>query len=820
MKIIIHIILFLFAFHISAQQQGQMQQPNKTIQGHVIDSITGKPLEYASVAAFRMRDSMLVSGAITNNKGFFAIPQITPGRYMLRVTFVGYKTTEFGPFMLTAQTDDVMDVGKINMPLSSASLNAVEIIGEKPFVEMNLDKKVVNIEGNVNITGGTAIDVLETVPSVTVDMDGNVSFRGSQNVTILIDGRPANFAGSRKAVLEQIPASMIESVELITNPSAKFDPEGTSGIINIVLKKRKTQNTSLITSLNANTNMGYSANVAINHGFKKVNVYGSYDFRRDRRIGEGFVKRYSFSGPVYYQEQISESESYSMGHSLKAGADYFLNSRNTLGFSVNANVFSSESESHNKNSEEDIYLSFIRNYRNDNTGDNSHRMLNGNVYYTKKFENPKQLLQLDLNLSNGDFISNTYQTRQSYDVDWLLIDTLGAWLEKIQSESKNYTILGKLDYTHPFGEVAKLETGSHVTIRTLKSDNFYFTGDDTFETLPLDPIRSSNFSFLENVFALYSNFSGKFGTNWSYSAGLRFEYAQADPKTPTDTMSYLNDYYSVYPTAALTRKIRDGEEIQITYGKRVNRPGFHSLSPFIDYSNSPNLRGGNPYLKPEYIHSFEIGYMKLWQKTSLMPSLFYKRTLDLISRYRINYLDSFSLATYRNIASADAFGLEVILNQTVTTWWRFNLSGSLFRTTINGENIDADLTTSDFSYSGNFNSSVKLYKSLDWQVNAMYRGPRIMLQGKRDGMFFVNTGLRYQAIENKLTLSLNLRDIFNTMQFKVFMEDDTFTFDIRRKWQSRVLTVGLTWQLNAKNGSTERSRRRGGDDGMNDDDMF
>lgn len=820
-KFFLTALILIFTLALTAQQQGQSSQATKTIRGHVIDSISAVPLEFASVAAFRMRDSMLVSGAITNSKGLFSIPQITPGRYMLRVTFVGYKDTEFGPFMVSPQSGDIIDVGKIYITLSAASLNAVEIIGEKPFVEMNLDRKVVNIEGNITIAGGTAIDVLETVPSVTVDMDGNVSFRGSENVTILIDGRPANFAGSRKAVLDQIPADMISSVELITNPSAKFDPEGTSGIINIILKKRKEQNTTVIASVNANSNLGYSGNIAVSHGFKKLNVYANYDLRSDRRKGEGKVTRYSFNSnfPVYLQEQTSESESESMGHSFKLGADYFLNTKNTIGFSVNGNLRNSTSESFNLNSEKDAGLSFLRNYRNDNLGDNSHGMMNSNLYYTLKFDKPKQLLQIDINYSKGNFESFSDQSRSYFTQDWTVIDSLEKWMENISANSLNSTFLGKIDYTHPVGEKAKIEAGSHITMRTMTSDNKYYSGYESFEELLPDTLRSNVFSFDEDVYALYGNYSQSINDYWSFSAGLRMEIAQAKPQVNNDTTNYLNEYTSLYPTAAISRKIRDGEELQLTYSKRVNRPSFHSLSPFIDYTDSPNLRGGNPYLKPEYIHSLELGYMKIWKKTSFMPSVFYKRTVDLISRFRVTYQDTLSLATYENIASADAFGVELILNQTINRWWRLNMSASLFRTQINGENLDSDLTADDFSYSGNLNSTLKLTKTLDLQLNAMYRGPRIMLQGKRNAMYFVNAGLRYQAIENKLTVNLNVRDIFNTMKFGVSMKDETFTFDVYRKWQSRVVTVGITWQLNAKNGLSERRRTRS-DDSMSEDDMF
>jgi outer membrane receptor protein involved in Fe transport len=820
MKKIIAIIVLLLSIGstLNAQQRADNTQSNKTIKGHIADSVSGRPLEYASVAAFRMRDSSLVSGGITNEKGMFSIPNLTHGRYLLRITFVGYQTKEFGPVVFSPQSGDILDVGKIQISISAAGLSAVEIVADKPFIEMNLDRRIVNVEGNINITGGNAIDVLETVPSVSVDMDGNISYRGSENVTVLIDGRPANFAGSRKATLEQIPASMIETIELITNPSAKFDPEGTSGIINIVLKKRKTENTSIMTSLNWNTNEGYSANIGVSQGFGKLRLFMNYDLRDNKSKGEGTIKRYSFVNPIYLQEQISESQSNSLGHSIRLGGDYFVNDKNTLGFSLNGNIFNSQSNSFSDNTDKDNNLNFMSNYRNINTGDNVHEMLSANMYYTKKFRKPNQTLMLDLNYSSGNFENLSDQERKYWDEFWTSpIDGSQPYFEQINSTSLNGTFLGKLDYTHPIKDKQKIETGTHVTMRFMDSENAYLTGIGSISELAFDSLRSNVFMFTEDVYAAYANYSTSIN-KWSFSGGLRFEYVETNPQVESDTLSYFNRYSSIYPSAAITRNIRQGEDIQLTYSKRVNRPGFHALSPFIDYTNSPNLRGGNPYLNPEYIHSVELGYMRIWQKTTLMPSIFYRRTIDLISRYRINYLDTFSLATFENIASADAYGFELIVNQTITKWWRMNISGSLFQTVINGSNIDPDLTNTDLSWSGRINSFMKFNTKWDLQTNVMYRGPGVMPQGKRNAMFFVNAGLRYAAIQNTLTFSLNVRDIFNTHKFGVRMKDDTFEFIIDRKWQSQVVTVGATWQFNQRNGSSERRRRS--DDGMMDDDMF
>lgn len=799
---------------------------NRVITGSVVDSLTQQPLEFASVALFRLRDSSMVGGSISDNKGRFTISNLTPGRYFLRVNFVGYKTTDIGPIVCSPQGGTMQDLGKISVPLSSHSLNEVVISSDRPFVEFNLDRRVVNIEGNVTVMGGTALDVLETVPSVDVDMDGNVSYRGSQNVTILIDGRPAQFAGgSRKAALEQIPAETIETIELITNPSAKFDPEGTAGIINIVLKKKKEIKPTIIATITAGTSDRYSANINFSQGTTKMRFFANYDYRNDKRFSNGEVIRESrLNTKTFLHEQYSENKSHSIGHSLRFGSDFYLTPKSTLGVSFNGNISGTESNSFSDNSSKDKNLNFLNNYRNNGIGDREHLMGSANMFYSKRFAKPSQSLMFDLNYSAGSFDSREVNSINFWDKDWeYKIDSILAQNDLNLSSSNTSTLLAKLDYTHPIDSVRKLETGTHITMRSMKSNNTLSSafGDSPFV---IDDLRSVNFNFFENVLATYVNYSQQMG-KWSLSAGLRYELASNDPQLLGDTNNYKRTYSSIYPTAALTRKIKDGEEVQLTYGKRVNRPGFHSLSPYIDYTNAPNLRGGNPLLKPEYIHSVELGYMRIWKKTSVMPSVFYRRTVDLISRYRVDYLDTMSLATFANIASADALGFELIYSQTVTKWWRFNASGSVFHTKVNGKTINgepavSDLTNDDLSWSARINSNMKLMKNLELQLNANYRGPRVMLQGKRDGMFFSTAGLKYALLDNKLNINFRVSDIFNTQKFRVEMEDESFKFVTNRKWESRIFYLGVTYQINPTNNRSERGRSRGEDNGMSDDDMF
>lgn len=817
-------LLALFQFHaVMSQHPGGTvtggQQVQKSIQGFLIDSLTQKPIPYASVALYRMRDTSLVGGAITDDKGYFRINGVSFGRYMVRITFVGYRPVERSPIMVTPQSPDPVDLGRLQITFRSSDLPEVVIEGTRPYIEMNLEKKVVNVEQDVSVTGGTALDVLQTIPSVSVDMDGNVSYRGSQNVTILIDGRPAHFAGSRKAMLEQIPASSIQSIELISNPSAKYDPEGTAGIINIVLKQRKSQNFSSQLNTNLNSLLGYSGGGMISFGSSKTNVTIGIDHRYDVRPGSGRSERYNFITEPYYILQNITSFSNSTGNSGRFNIDYFPISGLTLGLNANVNQWNSFGTTESKVEEKNSMMQFRRNYQNNNENNNKHLMFQGGMNVMKKFAKPGHQIQLDMNYSQGNFDAMNNQLRSFYDEDWMLIDSLIDLLDVHNSWSRNSTFAGKLDYTLPLNDSTKLESGIHLTMRSMHSDNKYYKGLVNQEFLPFDSLRSNVFDFSERIYATYAIFTSRH-KKITFSGGIRYEFVETEPSLKGDTNRYYRTYHSIYPSGSVTYNISRGQDLQLSYSKRVNRPSFHSLSPFIDYSDAPNLRGGNPYLKPEYIHSVELSYMRMFQKGSVIPSVFYKHTVNLISRYRQNYLDTFSLVTFLNLARANTYGFELVLNYNPLKFIRLSGSGNVARTHLNANNIEADLNQEGFLYGGSVMGTVVIRKKLDVQLSSFYRSGNVLIQGRRSGMFSVNTGLRYKILNDKLIASLNVRDIFNTMGFKVFMEDPTFRFNMERKWASRVVTLGLVWQINPERMPRDRERRRSRDDVSSDDDMF
>jgi len=803
------LIFLLFPTIIFGQPDG-LQQANKEIFGAILDSVSNWSLEYASVAAFRLRDSSLVSGAITDNNGNFAIKELTYGRYFLRINYVGYKEKTVGPYVINQSVGDKLDVGNISINLSASSLSEITVSADKPFIEMRLDKRVVNVEGNITVMGGTALDVLQTVPSVSVDMEGTVSLRGSENVTILIDGRPSTLTGaSRRATLEQIPANTIESIEIITNPSAKYDPEGTSGIINIVLKKRKGEDTNIITSVNIGTGDKYSANVNISHSAKKFNTYLNYDFSDHARTHNGdlFRQTYNLINSQYHY-QYSEGTSNRGGHTVKLGGDYFLNQKHSVGFFVNGNISERNSNFLITNTEKDTSKNITNEYNNNTLDFNDHNSYDINMNYIGKFAKPFQQLNMDINYSSG-----IYDGLQSNHYHYLLTES--NIYDSILSESASSNILAKADYTHPFGVNKKLETGIHVNLRNMESDNKHYSGN--IQPLSLEPAKSSKFIFDEDIYAIYGNYSQSM-EKWSFSLGTRLEQVFSTPNLAGDTTSYNNDYFSIFPTAAISRKIKEGEELQLSYSKRINRPHTHALNPFINYSLFPNLRSGNPYLKPEYIHSVELSYMKMWKTTTLMPSVFYRHTIDLITRYRKEYMDTLSLATMENVGKANSYGVELIVSQTLAKWWKMNISGSFFMTRLNAENIEAELTNDSYSWSSRMNSVIKVMKNLEFQTTIMYNGPRIMPQGQRKAMFFVNTGLKYSILDNKLQFSLRLNDVFNTFKFGAIMDEPTFYFNITHNFESRILYFGVTYQLRS-NGKQTRDRKKQ-EDGMMDYDMF
>ncbi len=760
------------------------------ISGKLIDNASGKPMEYGNISVYSIKDSSIAGGSISDVKGYFIVDKLKPGFYKVKIDFIGY-----GRFVTTAkvnpQTPSV-NIGTIKLKPASTQLGEVVVSSEKPLVEFSLDKKVINVDKNIVTAGGSATDILRNTPSVSVDMDGNVSLRGSTNLTILVDGRPSMLSGSDKAaILEQIPANTIETIELITNPSAKYDPEGMAGIINIKTKKEKRDGTNGLVTLNYGTWEKYGASLNLNKRTGKFNIYANYDYKNNDRNGNRNQDRifYMNDTVVSIYDIKSTNESYNRSHTFKTGVDYSLNPMNTLSLSGTYRMGEHPGGDYNTNKIYDYTNTKIIDYTRDETSDETNNNLDLSLGYKRKFELKDRELTADLfysksneNEDNG-YIQNNYIP--IYKSPEQSANTIGQF--------SNITF--QSDYITPVNEKTKFGSGVKYMMRST-DDDYHFEVKDTLSDIFVNDTNLSNrFKYTDQVIAAYATFSKEW-KKFSFQAGLRAEQTYQFGEQKTMNKDFKNDYFSLFPSAHTSYSLPKDNKLQISYSRRINRPSIHSMNPFIDATDPLTIHTGNPYLKPEYINSFELGHIKDWKKFSLTSSLFYKQTDNVVSRYRI--VDTTGVITVMpiNVAKATSYGFDFIVSTSPFKFLRLTGDFSWFKTTLDGSNLDTDLTNSIFSYNGKLNASIYLPKNFSVQLNCMFEGPSVQAQAIRKEFYTVDGGLRKDFKNKKISLSLRVSDIFNTMSFRIVTDDPSLKGTMEFKRESRVAYFTLTYRIN------------------------
>lgn len=821
MRISVLISVFVLVFisvSLKAQPGSQGQDQEFSITGFIKDSVSGQALEYASVALFRLKDSTLVNGAITDEKGAFTMRQQGGGKFYLKITFIGYGEQIWGPFMRKPGGEALIDLGEILISPSSATLRGVEIVADKPLIEMTLDKRVVNVEQNLNTSGGTALDVLRQVPSIDVDYEGVVSLRGSSNVTILIDGRPSTLTGAdRKAVLEQISASSIETIEIITNPSAKYDPDGMSGIINIVLKKKKGQGLNGMFSVNVGTREKYNGSMSLSYSTDKFSIFGSLDYGDRMRImgGESHRETFALTNNRFIDQDFT-GDHHSISKSGKIGFDWSINAKNTISFTAGANIRKGDDiENISTTDSDSLYMANLF-YFNTGLEYDNRNSFDYNLNYRKRFKKPTQEMMIDFSFSNGISKDSASQLTEYFLPDEITPSGENPMWRRTFGDNLNNVFTGKVDYTHPFNDSTKLELGIQSIFRTLDNDNSVLYYDQVMGIWQTDTSESNHFIFEEQVHSAYFNLSANRG-RFGLSFGSRFEQAITTSAMADENEEFENTYFSWFPTAALSYKISKQQEFQLSYSKRINRPDFHSLNPYIDYSNYPTIRGGNPYLDPEYIHSVELGYAFYSKKLTLMPAIFYKRVNDVITRYRQMLNDTVVFMTMENFASATSYGVELIFTYNPAKWWKMSGSSSAYLIKIDGSNIETDITGDAWGYDAKINNNITLPYKIEMQLSGFYNGPGFTGQGYRKSFFSSELALKKDFLKNRLAVSIRVSDLFNTMKFGMDSEDDYGRFEMLRVPEGRVFWFGVTYKI--KGNYKPKERKRSGDGGDGGDDM-
>lgn len=802
-----------------AQQQGggkfnpENMPKDGILTGKVIDASTNHPIPYANIGLYSMRDSSVISGAITNDKGFFKMTDIRYGRHYAIVNFMGYNKKIINDIRIHPQNKEA-SIGTVSLDVASENIEEVEIIADRTTIAFKIDKKVVNVGQDLQTSGGTAVDVLETVPSVQVDIDGNVSLRGSSSFTVLIDGKPSILTGSD--ALQQIPTSAIENIEIITNPSAKYDPDGMAGIINIVMKKQKRGGFNGIINTSVSSGDKYSANATFNYKTEKLNLFAGADYSDNTHYGTSKTVQEIY-GTDYNTTILSDGERNHIrdGYGLKLGADIYLNPNNTLSLSGNYRNREFGRDSYNNynvfNSIDfmNIYTQNISDFRV--TGNS----VDLRADYELKFAQPEHKLNASAYYSAWEGSDFENQSTDTTNAQWTSLNKLMA---KHQTNEQNNRMnwRAQLDYIRPIGQ-GKLELGAQARHDYELSDFVYEDLNPLNNTWINNPTFTNKSNYVRDIYSGYALWSSMIGT-FGYKIGLRAEYTNRLIDQQTTNEQYALDTINLFPSVHLSKKLWAQQELQLSYSRRIERPGRWYLNPFPNYSDGYTIRIGNPAVQPEYVDSYELSYQKRIKQSFVAVELYHRQTSGKIERVTYVNDDNMIVRTVDNLTRDYSTGVELTANVALTKTWQMNLTGDFYQYKIDGEILDEQVTQTTETWGGRFNTSYRLPKiDTRFQFSAFYRAPSITSQGSRDAFFFTNFAVRQDFFKRSLSLTFNVRDIFGTMKHSFESNSDNLYTSMEFSRESPVFGLSLSYKINNYQQDRKRGSNGGGGEMIDDD---
>lgn len=793
--------IYFFSFSQTPQGNSGERPAIGKLSGTVIDASSNQPLEYSSVILRGLKDTTKIFGSLVDEKGKFEITQIPLGGYKMTISFVGYKDYVVQKLLIIPPDKIEQNLGTIKVEQDQALLQEVQVTAEKNLMQMSADKKVFNVDKSVLSTGGSATDVLKQVPTVDVDIDGNISMRGSGNITVFVNGKPSGITGANKqAVLDAIPASTIESVEIINNPGAKFDAEGEGGIINIVLKK------NVAKGFNGNVSVGYTTKYKANAGFlinfrkNKINFSTNYGFRFNETNSTTDNDRLNINDSSQYTLNTHEdSKRHTFYNSLAANLDYNINDKNTLSF----NAFGA----YNYNIVHEVnYFDFINSssllYRATDRFNDEKRpnySIDAGTNYRKVFKSNAN----DLNISANYSLYNSFSQPSYSEYSLNVFDHSNLPIPPAISNNKVRTInqIGtfQVDFVQPFDKAkGKFETGTKIFYRNLVNDFNADSLNRTTDEIVPDHNLINKFSYTENVNAVYAIYSGTY-KKFSYKGGLRFE--QTNIKGVLDIGNKVNTqhYFDFFPSVFISQKLPKNHELQLAYRRSISRPDNQMLNPFSDYSNPYNIRIGNPQLKPAYTESVEMSYLKSFDKGFYISATGYFRyTKNFFTRFVTVDGNGVSVVTFGNLGRAQNAGLELIARATLTKTWNVTFNTNLFSNKIVGNipNGETDANSTSFQWNMRLISNLTVWKNASIQVMLNYRSKILFLQGYITPGFSASLGFKKDFLKNnKASISINVQDIFHTQRFEVYTSGDNFSAHVIRKFQSTTANITFTYRF-------------------------
>ena len=817
-----------FICSLLAISQGPKTIPNLvkevTVTGRVLDKETKEPLEYATIAFTNSQTKKIVTGGITDMQGNFSIP-IATGTYDISIEFIGFETATISAKKLTAD----VNLGVFSLGISAETLGEVEIIAERTTVEIKLDKKIYNVGKDLTVRGGTVSDVLDNVPSVSVDVEGNVALRGNDDVRILINGKPSGLVGLNSTdALRQLPAESIERVEVITSPSARYDAEGTAGILNIILRRSKLQGLNGAITLNGGYPFQAGASGNINYRTGDFNFFNTSSYNIRKVPGNAFSETEFFNGdePSTFLREDREFDRDRRGFNTNLGVEWYVNETSSLTTSF---VYrDSDNESNSTNIIDEL----------DNNGDGLQR----NIRRDPEFEDDKTVqyafnYDKQFNGNSQHRFTFDFQYENSEETEASIINQNNIDVENVVTAENQDRILLQTDFVKPIGENGQFEAGFRGEYFDLITDYLVEFVDENGNFI-VNTDLTNTLNFDQKVNAVYTQYGNKYKGKFSYLLGLRLEDTRITIEQVTSNDFSKKSFTQLFPTVNLAYEISEDENITFGYNRRIRRPRSRFLNPFPSRSSATNLFQGNPDLDPSTSNQFDLGYLKRLGKLTLNGSVYFQRAKDAFNfvslatddfyifeinqQVNINDPDFDALnaqydlipiikRTPINLATNDRYGGEITVTYRPNRKWFINGNVNVFqaitRGDFEGQNFDAE----NFSWFVRLNNKYTLPGEIDWQTRLFYRGPSETAQSRNKGIFSVDLAFSKDIFNDKGSLAFNVSDLFNSRKRMSESFTPTFQGESEFQWRVRTFNVSFTYRFNQKK-KRERGNYGGGGD--------
>ncbi|MGM0650848.1 MAG: TonB-dependent receptor domain-containing protein [Bacteroidota bacterium] len=779
------IIIAAVTSSIAAGDLTEAEKRHHVLTGKIVDNSSDEPMAYVTISLLHKSDSSIVTGTVTNNDGSFRLETKDTGNYLLQVSFMGFER-KYMPVVIE-QEDEEINLGEIRLKPASDMIDEVTVEGNKYAMDYEIDKKVIHVSKQHSNISGTAVDALQYAPSVQVDIEGNVALRGNSNFTVLIDGKPSILDATE--ALEQIPASSIKDIEIITNPSAKYDPEGTAGIINIITKKRSLNGLSGITHINGGLNDKYGGDLLINYKTDHVKLFVSGDY--NKRTYPGSMEndnRFYTGDTTFYVQAEGDRERSRERYSFRAGVEWYPDEYNTLSLSARAGSRSSKGNYLTEYKEWNSAEPDVLNYLSNETGERGGDFFSFQTNYTYQW-NSEHKFDAEFNYYQRDGSDVTMNQLENEEG---IIQSGQKSLEYGPSSGIRY----RINYKKPFSDELKIEGGVQGRYRDSEEINEIHQFDTAASEYNLQEEYSHDVNYMRNIHAGYGLVRGEIRQQFGYQLGLRGEYTYRDIQLLDTGDEFLIDRWDFFPTTHISYKLNETNQIMASYSRRIDRPRGWFLEPFITWSDAYNVRKGNPDLQPEYTNAMEVAYQKEFGKHAASVELFYRTTDNNIERIRRVYREDIMMSTFENVGKEFSLGIELMVNTELFKWWEADITGNLYDYRIKGELDGRDFDDHGLTWNIRWNNSFRPWENTVVQFNPSYHGPEIEPQERETAYFRVDGSIRQSFFDKKLKVTLQVRDIFGTAKYESYTETPELYNYRLYEYKSPIVIVSISYSIN------------------------